>query len=69
MTDPWSSERAQAADDVSRCERELRQAQDIVRSAGETLRRAIRREKTADGELCLAEQRRDRFGRMRQRAG
>ncbi len=69
MTGLRSSEQEQAATDVTRCELELRQAQDVVRSAGETLRRAIRRAKMADDELGLAEQRRNRFVRVRQRAG
>jgi hypothetical protein len=46
---------------VTQRERQLWQAQEAVRSAGEALRRAIRAEKDADREFRAAERRRDRI--------
>lgn len=42
---------------VTQCELQLERAQEDVRRAAETLRRAIRSEKCADGELTDAEHR------------
>lgn len=69
LPEPDSGSEQHSADaTVMQCERQLQQAREAVRCAGEVLRRAIRTEKSADGELMDAEQRRHRMASQATRA-
>lgn len=56
------SEQERAIETVRKLERQLRQAQDNIRCAGEMLRRAVRAAEHADGELGAATRRLAQFG-------